>query len=109
MSFAIKGEVQKRYVDMSWEFFLCTESNRESDVFYTFEITRHDKKNGEKTPTSKVPFKEERALMALSLALQKAGFIPESSSDSELRAVKEHLKDMRVLAMGKQVYENRTK
>lgn len=69
---------------------------------YTIEFKEHDRVLNDSFPTTVVDIdsKEFEILKALSTALMEMGIFPESATQSELKATKYHLEDMRKLAMG---------
>jgi hypothetical protein len=95
----IKGYWQKRYDKMCDSFYLI---DREERVAYTFEFTVHKVKPGIEMPSTDCDLDHGPGLMrALAEALTQAKYLPQSATDSELKATKYHLEDMRKLTLNK--------
>lgn len=92
----IRGFFQKRYDKMCNSIYLTDEEKR---IAYTFEMKAHALKPNEYTPSTDIDLDDGLGILrALAQALQMGGFIPKSAVDAELKAVKNHLDDMRLLA-----------
>ncbi len=89
----IKGYAQRRIDKYSWDIGLIGEK-----FSYTFEIKKHSRQESLVSEISSVRIDDEEAmatLRALSEALQEMGLFPQNAVQSELKATKYHLEDMR--------------
>ena len=63
---------------------------------YTLQIIEHtNMEEGYSVPSTDIDFGKEEIIVALAEALQKGGYIPQTAVDTELKATRYHLEDMR--------------
>ena len=84
----------------TWEIMI-KEDHPMSPIYYTFEVKQHivPDKTIESPTTILEPINADEFLKAIGVMLQEIGYIPQSSVDTELKATKYHLEDMRKLAL----------
>lgn len=94
----IKGFYQKRIDRLAHEICLFDEDNKQ---YITLTFNAHKFEEGQEAKTTLVSLDgyADRVLVGLAEALMLGGFLPQSSTDAELRATKYHLEDMRKLAL----------
>lgn len=93
----IRGFWERRYDKMCESIYLI---DREKKLFYTMEFKVHKFTEGTLGDATEVDMDDSTGLLkALAEALQQGGYIPKSAVDSELKATKYHLEDMRQLAL----------
>ncbi len=94
----MNGYAQKRIDRLAWEIALVDRHTRTS---YTIQFTCHENKKPEnqlETTFINDDGHSMEIMKALAEALTQMGLMPISATDSELKATKYHLEDMRKLA-----------
>ena len=91
MQIEIENDIFKRGINM----VVISEDQNKA---YTFKIEKHDLKEYKPAPATEFSrgFGKE-FLLAMALMLQRHGYLPQAATDSELKATKYHLEDMRLL------------
>lgn len=92
----IKGIATYRVDLDAWEFGLI---DRENARCFTIEIKEHMLKPGMRAETSVFQHGQEDIATALSQVLTQMGILSGNATDTELKATKYHLEDMRKLAL----------
>lgn len=94
----IRGFAEKNLATMSWDIALV---NEEGNKAYTFTISEHTLDESAAVPVSKFSLRRnghENLLYGFLEALRQMGLVDQSATQAELRMVKAHLSDMRMIA-----------
>lgn len=92
----MKGEYDYQILDRA-HYFLVT--NDSGDTTYKFTCEAIKQEESEPFHATIVKRVDIAPWIGLAEAFQKAGLIPESAVDAELKATKRHLEDMRKLGL----------